>query len=55
MQCFERKAELSESLFLHMVGQDPRRSTFDLEKSYRDAIGDPSASVDSIPRAQTIR
>ena len=49
------KAELSESLFLHMVGQDPRRSGFDLENSYQDAIGDTSARVDSIPKAQPIR
>ena len=49
------KAELSESLFLHMVGQAPRRPKFNLESSYRDAIGDPSANVDSIPRALPLR
>ena len=49
------KAELSESLFLHMVGQAPRRSKFDIESSYRDAVGDPLASLDSIPKALPIQ
>lgn len=49
------KAVLSESLFLHMVGQDPRRARFNIESEYRDAIGDPSASMDSIPKALLLR
>ena len=49
------KAELSESLFLHMVGQEPRRPKFDIESSYREAIGDPLASIDEITQVLQIR
>ena len=49
------KAELSESLFLHMVGQAPRRARFDIESSYRNAIGDPAATMDSIPKVLSMQ
>ena len=49
------KAELSESLFLHMVNHPPRRPKFDFEQVYRNAVGDESVSIYDIPRAIDLR
>lgn len=45
---------LAQNLFLYMLGQDlPQKSKsepYDLVEEYRKALGDPTASVDTIPK-----
>ena len=49
------KPELSESLFLHMVNEPPRRQNYDLDQVYRDAVGDEELSIYDIPREMDLR
>lgn len=46
--------ELAESLLLHMVGQHPVKSGYDLEGIYRTTVGDLSASLDDVPRSRSL-
>lgn len=43
-------AELSESLFLHMVNHPPRRAKFDLSDAYSKAVGEHPLNLHDLPR-----
>ena len=46
--------DLAASLLLHMVGQHPVKSDYDLEAQYRTTLGDSSGSLGDVPRSRSL-